>query len=186
MGNWGARVFFYLYPTNKKELPEENKAGHWMRCVMMICVFVHFSLAFFCLAFVGFWPMIINLLQSANAYSAYLTMRERAIVFYLVLVCVQVVTEFLNLFSSDDSQGDQGSLKTLGAMVCISACAILGYMVGKAYYDFRVIGGIHMKYQHLPENQNPILQEKKGYEDGMAKIGGAVGNYAGDAVERAM
>ena len=98
MSDCGARVFFYLYPSKRKEIPEGNDDGEYLRVMLLIAIILHSGLAFFCLAFVGFWPMLINVIQAAFAYSCYLTMREREVVFYLFLLIVQVVTQFLGLF----------------------------------------------------------------------------------------
>ena len=155
------RCFFYLYPTNMKVLHPENAEAHWLRCNLLIATIVHSGLAFFCLALVGFWPMVINLLQACVVYSCYLTMREREIVVYLILIVIQMVTDFFSLFKEDKDTNSKGSLKFLGVMVLVCTCAILGYMVGKAYYEFRKIGGLHMKYKYLDENQRPLLYEEK-------------------------
>ncbi len=144
----GARLFFSLYPSKRKEIPEDNVDGHTLRVMLLIATIAHSLLAFFCLAFVGFWPMIINVIQAAWAYSCYLTMREREIVLYLFLLCVQIICQFFGLFSNE-SENDKGSIKFLGAMICICTCSIMGYLVGKEYYSFRMIGGLHMLYKPL-------------------------------------
>ena len=159
MSDCGARVFFYLYPSKRKEIPEGNDDGEYLRVMLLIAIILHSGLAFFCLAFVGFWPMLINVIQAAFAYSCYLTMREREVVFYLFLLIVQVVTQFLGLFEPK-TENDQGSLKFLGAMICICVCAVLGYLVGKAYYSFRVVGGLHMLYKPILEAQKAELEKK--------------------------
>ena len=146
----GAKLFFYLFPTKMKEIPEENDEGKWLRCSLLIATIVHAGLTFFCLALVGFWEMLINLIQVSFSYSCYLTMREREIIFYLFLLLVQILTQFFGLFKPQEAN-TKASLKFLGAMICITTCAILGYMVGKAYYEFRVIGGLHMKYKGLDD-----------------------------------
>ena len=92
MSDCGARVFFYLYPSKAKTIPEGNEAGEYLRIMLLIALALHAGLAFFCLAFVGFWPMLINVIQAAFAYSCYLTMREKEIIFYLFLLLVQVAT----------------------------------------------------------------------------------------------
>ena len=67
------RVFFRLFPTKKKETTNPN--GDWLRCVMLIATLLHFGMALFCMALVGFGAMILNILQAIWAYSVYLTLR---------------------------------------------------------------------------------------------------------------
>ena len=91
MCDCGEKLFFYLYPSDRKEIPDENKPGLWLRCMLLIAVVVHMGLSFFSLAIVGFYPLVINLIQASWSYSCQLTMRERQIVIYLVLLLVQMV-----------------------------------------------------------------------------------------------
>ena len=58
----------------------------------------------------------------------------------------------MNLFSPNED--DEGSVKFLGAMICICTCALLAYLVGKSWWAFRSVGGIHAPYA-------PLLKEHK-------------------------
>ena len=78
------RWFFKFYPSNKKltKTPE----GDWMRCICFLSVLLHNGLFIFCLALVGAGPMILNFLQAMWIYSVYLTLREREMIVYCLLV----------------------------------------------------------------------------------------------------
>ena len=88
MGNYFERCFFRFYPSKQKKTDTEE--GVWMRRTMMLTFLAHFSLAVFTLACVGFWEMFTNVIMSCWAYSAYLTMREKAIILYMVLLVGQI------------------------------------------------------------------------------------------------
>ena len=94
------RIFFSLYPSSSKTA--ETPEGDWLRRMLFISLFVHAGLAGWALALIGFWPMIINLAQLAWAYSCYLTLREREIAVYMVLLLAQLIYNICCLFGSSD------------------------------------------------------------------------------------
>ena len=57
-----------------------------MRCLALISTIVHFGMLIFCLALVGLYPMLFNLAQCFFVYSVYLTVREKEMVVYLLLL----------------------------------------------------------------------------------------------------
>ena len=67
------KFFFRLYPTTQKKTT--NPRGVWLRCVMLIATILHFLMALFCMALVGFPAMILNIVQCLWSYSVYLTLR---------------------------------------------------------------------------------------------------------------
>ena len=69
-----------------KVIPEGNEEAKWMRCIALISSFVHFGMLIFCLALVGVYPMLFNIAQCFWIYSVYLTLREREMLFYLLLL----------------------------------------------------------------------------------------------------
>ena len=82
------RCFFRFFPATKKQVFTAD--GEWMRCVSLITCIIHVGLLVFCLALVGAGAMIMNFLQAAWIYSVYLTMREREMVVYLILLLGQI------------------------------------------------------------------------------------------------
>ena len=78
------RMFFRFYPATKK--PTETPEGEWMRCLSLISMIIHQCLFIFCLALVGAGPMVLNFLQACWVYSVYLTMREREMIVYMILL----------------------------------------------------------------------------------------------------
>ena len=88
---------------------------------------------FVTIAIVGFIPMLINILNAAWAYSCYLTLREREIIFYFILLFLSLVDNTWNLFDNDK----KGNVQVLGHLICIAVDVLLGIYIGKAYYHFR-------------------------------------------------
>ena len=104
---------------------------------------IHFVLVLLSLALIGFKPMVFNLIQTMWSYSCYLTLRERECVVYLVILALQVtycVTRILGLGEKSDDK--KGTFQSLGNMIILGCCILLGYMVGKAYWDFHKRGGL--------------------------------------------
>ena len=74
-----------------------------MRYAMLAVTILHilgFALA---LAMVGFWPMLYNGILAAWAYSCYLTLREKEILFYFVLLIACFVFTLLRLGGTTSS-----------------------------------------------------------------------------------
>ena len=94
------RLFFALFPTTKKIAQTEE--GHWLRRMLFIAAFCHFGLSIWALAIIGFWPMFFNLLQLTSSYSCYLTLRERQIWIYMIILVMQVIYLVCCLVGLDD------------------------------------------------------------------------------------
>ena len=135
------RLFFWLYPSNMKQA--ETEEGFWLRRMLLFAVIVHAGLAVWALAIIGFVPMILNLFQLAIAYSCYLTLREREVITYLFMIVVQCIYNISCLLGIHEHEYELSSMQLLGKMVSLTLCVILGYIVGKAYYEFRKSGGLH-------------------------------------------
>ena len=170
------RIFFALWPSKKKTAYTEE--GLWLRKMCMIACVCHFGLSLTGLAIIGFMTMLINFLQTCWAYSCYLTLREREIWTYCVILFFQVLLQTLDLLGvGDDPAHPESSMQTLGHLICLCVCCLLGYAVGKSSYDFRKAGGLH---GNLPAGGSPVLLEDKiaGYaKDGAEFAEGAVNDY---------
>ena len=70
--------------------------------MMAVACLLHFGLSITALAIIGFMPMIFNFLQCAWAYSCYLTLREREIWTYLVILFIQTFYCILHMFGVGD------------------------------------------------------------------------------------
>ena len=91
-----------------------------------------------CLAIVGFVPMLLNIGNAAWAYSCYLTLRERELGVYFVILIGQVVYDIYDLFSDDK----HGNVQVLGHLISAAFVVLTGLYVGRAWYHFRKTGGL--------------------------------------------
>ena len=91
-----------------------------------------------CLAIVGFIPMLLNIANAAWAYSCYLTLRERELGVYFIILVVQVVDHVVTLFADKK----HGNVQVLGHLICLALIALTGFYVGRAWYHFRKTGGL--------------------------------------------
>ena len=103
MGGACERTFFSLYPTIKKEA--ETEEGVWLRKTLFAASIVHSVLTMGCLAIVGFMPMLFNMLQACWSYSCYLTLREREVWVYMVILFLQLFYLVLHLLGFGDGIG---------------------------------------------------------------------------------
>ena len=133
------KYFFTFFPTIKK--PSETPEGDWLRCTSLISVFIHNGLFVFCLALVGFYPMIFNLAQACVSYSVYLTLREREIAVYIFLLCGQIATDALIIKNAED--GELVGMQMGGYIGNIVACCLLMFSAARAWQKFRATGGLH-------------------------------------------
>ena len=156
MGNSCERAFFTLYPSNrKKPLTEE---GVYLRKIMALATFVHFGLSILALAAIGFWPMLINLIQSSSAYSCYLTLRERQVWVYMIFLVIQVWYQIMDLCSvgDDPNKRPDSAFEMMGNLISLALSCVMGYMVGRASYIFRKTGGLHGS---VKDGATPLLIE---------------------------
>ena len=98
MGNIVARTFYKLWPHQQKK--SETKEGEGLRCSLGFATIMHIFLFVACLTLVGFRPMLYNLLQFSWAYSCYLTLREREIVVYFIMLAGFAVLETTTIFDA--------------------------------------------------------------------------------------
>lgn len=133
------RAFFRLYPSKRKETT--NEFGHWLRCVMLIATILHFGMALFCMALVGFTAMILNFLQCMWSYSVFLTLREREMVLYLLALLAQLAQSFCFLFRGDEKP--TGAFQTGGTIGNIVGCSIMLFVGARALWKFHETGGLH-------------------------------------------
>ena len=104
---------------------------------------IHFILTLLSLALIGFKPMVFNLIQCMWSYSCYLTLRERECVVYLIILLMQVAYCVSRILGLGDNDGEKkGTFQSLGNMIILGCCILLGYMVGKAYWDFHKHDGL--------------------------------------------
>ena len=82
--------------------------------------------------------MVMNFLLACIAYSCYLTVREKEIVIYLVLLTIGSFDDMVSL-----KKDVLGNLQVLGKIINLVTYCLLLYIVGKCYYSFRHAGGLH-------------------------------------------
>ena len=157
------RFFFKLYPARKKET--RNEASRCLRNVLLIATLLHFTLVLLSLALIGFKPMIFNLAQVMICYSCYLTIREREVVFYLLVLAAQIfycVTRILG-FGEEEQKG---TFQSLGNMIIMGVCVLLAYLVGKAWWDFHSRGGLKGTDPIIDEESKaPMVVDEVGHYD---------------------
>ena len=143
MCNTLERVFFVLYPSNPKQAHTEE--GFWLRRMLFLAAFCHFGLTITALVIIGFWSMFFNVVQLCSSYSCYLTLRERQIWVYMITLLFQITHAICCVLGLTDHQGERenSSMHFLGKLITLIICVIVGWLVGKACYDFRKSGGLH-------------------------------------------
>ena len=136
------RFFYRLYPSSKKESTSNMTYANWLRCVCLIATITHFTLIIFCLAFCGFGPMAFNFFQAAFAYSCYLTLREREMIVYIILLVGQIIYCSMKLLNGGEDGEPAAATQTGGYIGNIVAAAILLYMSIRAEWLFNSTGGL--------------------------------------------
>ena len=76
--------------------------------------------------------MLLNLIMAAWTYSIILTLREKQMVFYLLVLAIGITEGTMNLLFEE-----LGNLQILGKMINIVIYLAIGYFVAKNYYFFR-------------------------------------------------
>ncbi len=120
----------------------ETTDGRRVRKAVLFSLILHIILFFFSFAVVGFRPMVMNFLLACIAYSCYLTVREKEIVIYLVLLTIGSFDDMVSL-----KKDVLGNLQVLGKIINLVTYCLLLYVVGKSYYAFRHAGGLHGRGQ---------------------------------------
>ena len=130
------KIFTNMYP--KKLKPALTPEGQWLRKCVGWAVVLHILFFTFCLAFVGFLPMITNLFLAAFSYSVFLTLRECQVIVYIVMLLGALCEFYSNLFYHEDMDSTQ----RMGLLAMMMAIAWMTWVAGNAYYWFRKSGGI--------------------------------------------
>ena len=146
------RAFFRLWPTVKKETINPN--GDWLRCIMCIATVMHFGMALFCMALVGFPAMILNMLQCLWTYSVYLTLREREMCLYILALLAQIAQSLCFLFRGEEKP--TGAFQTGGTIGNIVGCGVMLIVGGRALWLFHKTGGLHYT---IPEADDKRIRE---------------------------
>ena len=98
------RCFFKLYPAKKKDTT--NEVSYWLRMMLLVASILHFTLTMLSLALIGFKPMVFNLIQVMWSYSCYLTLREREVVVYLLILVAQISYCLTRILGLGDEHGE--------------------------------------------------------------------------------
>ena len=123
-----------------------------MRTVSLISCILHNLLFIFCLALVGAGPMVFNFLQAAWIYSVFLTMRQREMVVYLLLVLGQIAQCLTMMLKDRDVP--LGAFQSGGLIGNTVACGLLLFFNGRALWLFHESGGLRGRKGDLTE---PLL-----------------------------
>ena len=130
----------------------------------LIATLLHFTLVLLSLALIGFKPMVFNLVQVCWVYSCYLTLREREVVVYLLILAAQIIyclTRILGI--GDHHDGVNSTFQSLGHMIIMAVCILLAYMVGRAYWDFHQGRGLKGVDPDFKDDEVPaVVNDKTG------------------------
>ena len=85
-----------MYPRNQKIA--WTVEGVNLRKIAKLDVYLHISMSFMSLAYIGFYPMLLNIIYALLSFSVYLTLRELVTVLYIVSISTGFVLGFLGLF----------------------------------------------------------------------------------------
>jgi len=149
----------------------ETTDGRRVRKAILFSLVLHILLFFFSFAVVGFRPMVMNFLLASIAYSCYLTVREKEIIIYLVLLTIGSFDDIVSL-----KKDVLGNLQVLGKIINLVTYCLLLYVVGKCYYAFRHAGGLHGRGTQKDLIEDRALAKVK-------EIGAASGNKVLNTVE---
>ena len=149
------RAFFRLFPTTRKETTNPN--GEWLRCINCIATLMHFGMALFCMALVGFPAMILNILQCIWSYSVYLTLREREMCLYLLALLAQIAQSLCFLFRGEEKP--TGAFQTGGTIGNIVGCGVMLVVGGRALWLFHNTGGLHYTQSERDKLHEPLLED---------------------------
>ena len=155
------RWFFKFFPTKRKHVEPDYAAGNWFRCIALISCILHNLLFIFCLALVGAGPMIINFLQAVWCYSIFLTLREREMIVYMVMILGQISQCVTMLLKDRDIP--LGAFQTGGLIGNSVACILLLIFNGRALYKFHMCGGLHgCDANHISKKdiEQPLLDKQ--------------------------
>lgn len=158
------KLFFLWFPSDAKKPMTAN--GRRVHKTMICACTIHIILFFFSFAVVGFNSMLLNLIDACWTYSIYLTLREKQMIFYLLLLAIGTIEGVFNLFFEE-----LGNLQILGKMINIVVYIVIGYIVGKNYFLFRHDGGLHGKARQVT---NSLLASELG-QVASKKAGDAAG-----------
>ena len=123
-----------------------------MRKTMIMMCTIHAILFFFSFAVVGFTSMLLNLIMTAWTYSITLTLREKQMVFYLLVLVIGIAEGVSTLLFEQ-----LGNLQILGKMINVVIYTTVAYFVAKNYYFFRQDGGLHGKMRKAQETTEYLL-----------------------------
>ena len=156
MGNHIARAFWCLYPNELK--PFYTPEGKAIRGAFKALTIIHVVMFVFCLTMVGFVPMLYNLGLSSWAYSCYLTLREREIIIYFILIVFALIQQIGTYFNDKT----YGNWQTLGGLVNLGIYALCLYVSARYYAYFRMSGGLRgVKDNSKQSKKYRQLKEKK-------------------------
>ena len=112
-------------------------------------VFIHVILFFTSFAFVGFWPMLVNLISFAFVFSAYRSMQEFSMWIYIISLCVAMGVGVWQLFSTK-----YGNVQLLFKIVNVAMYCVNFAIFVKPWREYRTGGGFYsdIKVDKLPED----------------------------------
>ena len=158
MGNHVARAFWCLYPHELK--PSFTPEGRSIRGAFKALTIIHTIMFVFCLTIVGFVPMLYNLGLASWAYSCYLTLREREMIVYFILIVAALGQQIGSYFTGKE----EGSWQSLGGLVNLGIYVLCLYVAARYYAYFRMSGGLRGvkdNSKQAKKYRNEVAKKKK-------------------------
>jgi hypothetical protein len=99
---------------------------------------MHGIMFFVSFALIGFTTFLMNFILTCWSYSCALTLRERATLFYFILLATGFIIALCSVCIDE-----LGGIQLFGKISICVIYLILGFVVGKHYYAFRKSGGLY-------------------------------------------
>ena len=146
------KFFSWLYPRRARKT--RNNHSDWLRAYIGWSLVLHMFFFVISLIFVGFWPMIMNLLLATWAYSCYLTLRTSQIFFYICFLISAIFCVFDDLWN-ENMLRPYNSVQKMGLITQGVCYGCLIFWNSKMFWKFYVLGGLKAH-----RSEEPLLGEK--------------------------
>jgi len=153
-----ANLFNVFYPPRKRV--SYTPEGDRMRCVLLLCLITHICFFLISLTFIGFKPMIADLLYASLVYSVYLTLSVFMTFIYLIALGAGVVVGLLYL------TGFGHSSQLIFYIVNLVAYGMMLFFAFGVYMQFRKVGRM------TPEIKETRMERRKTLLEGQEASAG--------------
>ena len=132
-----------------------NDHSDWLRAYLGWSLVLHIIFFILSLVFVGFWPMIMNLLLATYCYSCYLTLRVVQIVPYFIFLILAIACAFDDITSPPSNAKPLTAMQMFGIFIEGVAYSLILFYDARMFWQFYKLGGI----KAYRDNNKPLLGE---------------------------